>query len=72
MKIYLYKKDNFTNKTIIVSRGMILYLFSYSCIIHRLIYAQTGSFEYKSAACLSVIFELLPGLILLASLRNAE
>ena len=33
--------------------------------------AQTGSFEYNSAACLSVIFELLPGLILLASLRNA-
>ena len=31
------KNDNFTNKTIIVSRGMILQaiFFIYSCIIHR-------------------------------------
>ena len=39
------RHDNFTNKTIIVSRGMkpLPIFFSYSFIIHRLIYAQTGS-----------------------------
>ena len=47
------------------------YIFSFSCIIQILIHAQIGSYEYKSAACLSVNFELLPGLKLLALLRNA-